>query len=302
MSGGIRGFFAKQYFEVTVELPESGTHGVHSMSLPTRVGLAALLEDADSAERQLLDAPQVEQPSTARPDFAALLAQMTFDTAQPSENPVVLAPAAGLLPITAAAFTPPSAPAAIESAPAAGQPPRPLQSPGDLVLCIGLRADADLLARDWAEATGAEIIRCAPRSPGTAAPVSSNAVLSELVLSDRRDAAAARARGVENGAACIAVLGLTALGAEADAAARDSRERQLGVASGILPDQLWLVVDVSRKPEDTAAWVAACRDALDVHGVVAIGGAETSTPHSVAMLGLPVLWAPDSGTRKDRLS
>ncbi|MET1019623.1 MAG: hypothetical protein ABWX62_06540 [Microterricola sp.] len=285
VSGGIRGFFAKQHFEVTVELPESGNHGVHSMSLPTRVGLAALLEDAENAERQLLDAPLVEQPSTARPDFAALLAQMTFDTAQPIEQPVQRVPVAGLLPITGAAFTPQAPPAAIEAAPAAGPPPLPLQSPGDLVLCIGLRADAETLARDWAETTGAEFIRCAPRG----------AVTNDAVLSDRRDAAAARARGVERGAACIAVLGLTALGAEDD-------DRQLGVAAGILPDQLWLVVDVSRKPEDTAAWVAACRDALDVHGVVAIGGADTSTPYSVAALGLPVLWAHNSNTRKDRLS
>lgn len=285
MSGGIRGFFAKHHFEVTVELPESGSHGVHSMSLPTRVGLAALLEDAENAERQLLDAPLVEQPSTARPDFAALLAQMTFDTAQPIDNSVQRVPVAGLLPITGAAFTPLTAPAAIGAVPAAGPPPLPLRSPGDLVLCIGLRADAEMLARDWAETTGAELIRCAPPTAGAVEPV----------LSDRRDAAAARARGVERGAACIAVLGLTALGAEDD-------DRLLGVAAGILPDQLWLVVDVSRKPEDTAAWVTACRDALDVHGVVAIGGAETSTPHSVAALGLPVLWAHNSNTRKDSLS
>ncbi|WP_130505861.1 hypothetical protein [Microterricola gilva] len=267
------------------------------MSLPTRVGLAALLEDAENAERQLLDAPLVEQPSTARPDFAALLAQMTFDTAQPIEHPVPRVPVAGLLPITGAAFTPPTAQAAIEAAPAAGPPPLPLQSPGDLVLCIGLRADAEMLARDWAETTGAELIRCAPRGSAAA-----DAVPDGAVLSDRRDAAAARARGVERGAACIAVLGLTALGAEVDAAGADGRDRQLGVAAGILPDQLWLVVDVGRKPEDTAAWVAACRDALDVHGVVAIGGEETSTPHSVAALGLPVLWAHNSNTRKDSLS
>lgn len=302
MSGGIRGFFAKQHFEVTVELPESGTHGVHSMSLPTRVGLAALLEDAESAERQLLDAPLVEQPSTARPDFAALLAQMTFDTAEPIASTVPRAPVAGLLSITGSAFTPTS-PAAIEAAPAVASPPVPLRSPGDLVLCIGLRADAELLARDWAESSGAELIRCAPRGAVGAMgfdPVLSDPVLSDPVLSDRRDAAAARARGVERGAACIAVLGLTALGA--NAAATDGRDRQLGVAAGILPDQLWLVVDVTRKPEDTAAWVAACCAALDVHGVVAIGGAETSTPHSVVALGLPVLWAHNSNTRKDRLS
>jgi hypothetical protein len=122
------------------------------------------------------------------------------------------------------------------------------------------------------------------------------------VLSDRRDAAAARARGVERGAACIAVLGLAALGTGADTAGAEARERRLGVAAGILPDQIWLVVDVSRKPEDTAAWVTACREVLDVHGVVATGGALTSTPHSITALGLPVLWAHDDDPRKDRLS
>lgn len=305
VSGGIRGFFAKQHFEVTVELPESGSPSVHSMDLPTRVGLAALLEEADSAEAELAEAPH-EQPSTATPDFAALLRQMTRDTA-PLAEPLGDAPGGapalpvvGLLPIAAApaAYTPPAsayappasayAPPALPasgSGPAGAEPPVPIASPGDLVLCIGARSDAALLAADWAEWTGAEIARCVP------APQSAEAAAGPIrLLSDRRDAAAARARGVQRGAACIAVVELDGARAGADQAAQQLRERQLGTAASLLADQLWLVVDVTRKDNDTAAWVAACREIVDVHGIVAIGGGETATPGSVAALGLPVLW------------
>ncbi|SDS90916.1 hypothetical protein SAMN04489834_2414 [Microterricola viridarii] len=295
VSGGIRGFFAKQHFEVVVELPESGSPSVHSMDLPTRVGLAALLEEADTVESALAEAAP-DQPTTASPDFAALLRQMTRDMAPPPGQQAAppQPPALGLLPIVSVVHAPsraqlpagaPAQLALAQAAPAA-EPPLPLERPGDLVLCIGARSDAALVASAWATQNGAEIAACAPSMAG--ADVSAHPGLPQL--GDRRDAAAARARGVQRGAACIAVLELAAARADADVDSRLLRERQLGTAAGLLADQLWLVVDVSRKDEDTAAWVAACREIVDVHGIVAIGGEETATPGSVAALGLPVLW------------
>ncbi|AMB58736.1 hypothetical protein AWU67_07540 [Microterricola viridarii] len=306
VSGGIRGFFAKQHFEVTVELPETGTPGVHSLDLPTRVGLAALLEDADTAESALA-APlaPVEQPTTATPDFAALLRQMTRDIVPPNPQlaDVPQLPTAGLLPIAAAAAAyapaPPAQLGAVAPAPivapvrsvatagsaAPTAPPELLASPGDLVLCIGARSDAARVAADWAAENGAEVALCAP---ATADDAAGHGELRRVT--DRRDAAAARARGVQRAAACIAVVELDGARAGADVAASSRRERQLGTAAALLADQLWLVVDVSRKDEDTAAWVAACREVVEVHGIVAVGGAETATPGSVSALGLPVLW------------
>lgn len=296
-SGGIKGFFAKQHYEVTVELPETASYGVHSMDLPTRVGLAALLDDADAAETSLADVgePDPTQPSTATPDFAALLRQMTLDTATPAEvvrgSELTLFP--GLLPVAGSAFLAPGGPissggvVAGALASASAVPPEPLTSPGDLVLCIGLRSDVISVATDWADAAGATLVRCVPSKRAALGAAPAN---SAPTMSDRRDAAAVRARGVERGGVCIAIVELTGAQAAADSQALVERERQLGTAASVLADQLWLVVDASRKIEDTAAWVAACREAVDVHGIVAIGRSETSSPDSVRALGIPVLW------------
>ncbi len=299
-SGGIKGFFAKQHFEVTVELPETADHGVHSMDLPTRVGLAALLDDADSAESTLADVsgPEPTRPSTATPDFAALLRQMTLDTAtpaQPARTPE-LHVFPGLLPVVGAAFNaamreplPPRARAAAPS-----RAPELLTSSGDLVLCIGVRSDVARLGREWADASGSTLTQCVPAqlAPAARAEHPEHAGASLATVSDRRDAAALRAAGVERGTACLAVVELSGAQADADASTRIARERQLGTAASILADQVWLVVDVSRKADDTAAWVAACREMLEVHGIVAVGRSETSTPDSVHALCLPVLWHP----------
>ena len=58
---------------------------------------------------------------------------------------------------------------------------------------------------------------------------------------------------------------------------------------GLSPDQVWVVVDVGRKPADTAAMVAAVAARTSIAGIVSIGAAETATPESVHLLGLPVL-------------
>lgn len=304
VSGGIRGFFAKQHFEVTVELPEATSHGLHSMDLPTRVGLAALLDEADSAESSLAGEPVAVRPTTASPNFAALLEQMTIDTlgssspAQASTAPVP-APSTALvaraatfeLAAQASGVSLPREVPAQASAISAISPRAPeiLSSAGDLVLCIGARGDAAYVARGWAEAGTAELALCAPRGVAAtgALPI---AVFPAPLIADRRDALGARARGVERGVACIALVDLAGAQAEPAPVAAALREQQLGTAAAVLADQVWVVVDVARKSDDTAAWVAACQQQLEVHGIIAIGESETATPHLVHALGLPVRW------------
>ncbi len=122
---------------------------------------------------------------------------------------------------------------------------------GDLVLLVGRPNDVDAAA-------GLFAVRHALR-PTEAA--------------DRRTGILARAEGVRDGHAVLAVA------AWDDAATID----------GLAADQVWLVVDAGRKPEDAAAMLAAVAQRAPVGGVVSIGERETATPESVHLLGLPVV-------------
>ena len=49
--GGIAGIFGRRVVDVTVELPDrAAPEGAHEFSMRSRVGLAALLDDADAAD------------------------------------------------------------------------------------------------------------------------------------------------------------------------------------------------------------------------------------------------------------
>ncbi|MCU1473635.1 hypothetical protein, partial [Amnibacterium sp.] len=49
--GGLGGLFGRKVVDVTVDLPDAAhIDGSHQFDMPTRVGLAALLEDADSQD------------------------------------------------------------------------------------------------------------------------------------------------------------------------------------------------------------------------------------------------------------
>lgn len=90
---------------------------------------------------------------------------------------------------------------------------------------------------------------------------------------DRRAAILARADGVRDRHAVLAV------------AAWDDR----ATGDALQADQVWVVVDVGRKPADSAAMVSSVASRLPVVGIVAIGAGETATPESVDLLGLPVV-------------
>jgi hypothetical protein len=55
-------------------------------------------------------------------------------------------------------------------------------------------------------------------------------------------------------------------------------------------DQFWVAVDAGRKPEDTVRWVRAVANVVPLTAVMSWAPDETSTPHSVSQLGLPVGW------------
>ncbi len=153
-----------------------------------------------------------------------------------------------------------------------------LKAPGDLVVIAGIGDDAMTVARSLAgERGGAEIVA------GGAHPVA----LGMNRVTDRRTAFSARARGVENQRATIVAYSIEPGDARLAAHA--------AALASIRPDQLWLAVDASRKPEDTAAWVNSVCTVVSVQALAVLRTAWTSTPESVRTLGLPEGWSDSVG-------
>lgn len=245
--GGIRGFFARQHYEVTVEMPARG--GVHARSgvdLPTRLGIAALLDDADEAEARAQGPAAAERLSTGSDRFAALMDELTFVTGGP--------------------------PAAAARADA---PPAALAGAGDLVLVAGPDDHALAAARSLVLAAGSGEVRLGGALRGDGIER----------VDDRRGALAARAGGVAQGHGIVVAYGLGGgVGPGGDLAG------PIASIGGMEPDQTWLVVDASRKAEDTARWVQAMASSVPVDAVLAVGRELTASPSTVDDLGFPVRW------------
>jgi hypothetical protein len=286
---GIAGLFTKRYVEATVELPERGRRAARTPQdapgrrasdtpvsqrafSPTpaqRVGLAALLADAEDAE----DAFALEEPaavpapavSTRSGAFADLMDDLAFNgvIAEPEAAPApgTVAPAGAAAPVElAASVVAPAAPSRIA--------PALLDGPGDLVVIVGERPDT--VAAVQAMAEGSTLTRPAIRVAGSCADG------RFVAVSDRRAALEARAAGVELDRATFVAVGWTPAAAE--------------IVAALAPDQLWLAVDAGRKHADTERFVALASASLDVDGLVASGLSSTSTPDTVRTLGLPVGW------------
>jgi hypothetical protein len=266
-TGGIGGLFRKAHVEATVEVPAPDEVPTARVAIADgagkRVGIAALLADAEAAEARIAGG---DGTATTRADaFASVLDGFVADGLTESA-PRPTAPAVGasartdavtrlqdtLLPGGADHPVDVSAGrrAAAPQAPVAPVPPV-RSADGDLVLLVGRPNDVDAAAGIFAT-------RHALRATDAA---------------DRRSGILARAEGVRDGRALLAVA------AWDDAA----------TVEGLAPDQVWVVVDVGRKPSDSAAMLSAVAARVAVAGVVAIGAGETATPESVHLLGVPVV-------------
>lgn len=269
--GGVGGFFAKRHIEVTVEITEPSAHGSRVViDPPARVGIAALLQDAEEREDALrFGAPgagapgagipgaapssaggTASVPSTRTETFAEIMDDLTFNAPPTSPPPIV-------------AF--PGEPPAAEVTTTLIAVPAPLASPGDLVLVIGLAADALAVATAMAASVGATTIHSSGAATGGSGRVD-----------DRRSAVAARATGVELGESVFVACGW---GADA-----------LDGVTAMQADQVWVAVDAGRKPDDTARWVARVASAVHIDAVATVGSVDTSTPETVEELGLPIGW------------
>lgn len=239
-TGGISGFFAQRHYKVTIEVPGDTAQDAHAFDLPARAGIAALLDDADSADVSIRQQSAAPRLSTASVDFAAIMADLTTNTLA---EPEVLMP----------------------------RGPKPLSGAGDLVLIIGLGRDALRVARQMSTTV-----------PGSALRIAGDLVVEGIArVSDRRSALAARAAGVESGHSIIVAFGLST--AKLDFVKSDALSR-------VHPDQVWVVVDASRKEEDTAHWVRGVQETVRVDGIAVRGREFTATPETVNDFDLPVGW------------
>lgn len=245
--GGIRGFLAKRYFEVTVELPDE-TATPHNLAASAHIGIAALLADADDAE-DLFAVKQSEGRSAGSNEFDRIINELTATLGEETPEPTFV-----------------------------DVPPQLLSAPGDLVLVISNSQDALRVAHAMSRHLGAAEVRgggCI-RTRG------------DDELTDRRTALLARADGVGKGRVIICAFG-TEPGVD---------YRETLIASN--PDQVWVVVDASRKPEDTKHFVDGIADIVPVHAVAAVNVAYTASPDSVNRLGIPIGWidwAPSTSAR-----
>jgi hypothetical protein len=273
--GGIKGFFARRYFEATVEIPEP-RRGAHVLDEPRRAGIAALLAEAERQDQQVTGPAPELTVSTNTGGFASLMDNLTFNT---------MGPAAGADSTVAAE---PAAAASVNarlsdsSSSEALLVPAPLQGPGDLVLVVGLGQDPLDVARSMAAQAASNAVK----------PAGALAADLRRPVADRHAALSARARGVEGGHSVFVAFGL-------GRAAPD--EEALGVLTSLGADQVWVAVDAGRKPKDTASWVLAVQAAVAVAGIAVVGAAGTSTPETVNNLGVPVGWVDGKAAEAPRL-
>lgn len=270
--GGIRGFFSRQYFEVTVELePDVPTEDTRrsrraKLDVEARLGIAALLAEADEAEARIQGTPAEASVSTGSDHFAALMDDLTFNTVKP----------------TADAVPPPAVTRAVVP-PRSAATPVPLGGVGDLVVIVGLHEDATAVAASMAAVN---------RSGNQDAVEHAGTLAGRAPDWDRRRALAARAQAVERGGAVFVAFGLEGERNPAALAVQAATLRTLGA------DQLWVAVDAGRKAQDTANWVRGLTALIHVDGVGVVGSAATASPETVDQLSVPVGWVDGLPVRR----
>ncbi len=290
-SPGIGGMFRRSHVEAVVEVPDPLDPPTARVAIAdgpvVRVGIAALLADAEAAEARIaagdgtattradafasvLDGFAADGITTGapRPDRAVADAgrvdgggsRLQDGTELPGGAVPVAAPVTDVPVVTALppVLPVPPVPTALpaggpDGAPGAGRAPAAGRARR------GRRPRPAGGTADGRRRGGRRLRRTYGLRPTDAA--------------DRRSGILARADGVRNGHALLGVA------AWDDAATTE----------GLAADQVWVVVDVGRKPEDTRSMVAAVAARTTVAGVVAIGAGETATPESVHLMGVPVL-------------
>lgn len=144
-----------------------------------------------------------------------------------------------------------------------------LTGPGDVILVAGLGADALTAVRTMAAAVGSSTMVTAGsfRAHGTDHIVSRQGLLT---------------------AQASAVIAhepvLVAFGLGTDGSLRTNALTELKA------DQVWAVVDATRKHDDTETWVKKVSWSAPIQFLAVINSQDTKTPETVNELGIPIGW------------
>lgn len=249
-------------------LSPKGRTDVHDV---TGSDIIPLLEDADRGDAH-------ESAPTKAQQFDEQMVKLVG-----ADNDTTGEPAAVVtVPVTPAADTEPAPVAVRPLAPVTQlkrRAPELARKPGDIVFIYGLRDDARTVAEALQVAYGSiEVVLAGTYRKGVGRHIE-----------DRRESYAARADGVRTSRSFIVAVGLGVNPAV--------QQHHLASLAEYKPDQVWLAVDVTRKPEDTSAWahtVAIASDGIDA--IAAVGVAETITPETTDYIGIPVGWADATQT------
>lgn len=318
-SGGFGGFFARERYELTIDVPDVAPAPRRRFVRPTAASLDDLLEAADRAERT--GAPLAVVPAGAAPAVAPLPATDAPDSAATSTQVSTASArfAAVLDQVRALAEVPPPADVEVPAAPPTGPTSALLPLPdahrspeADEPLRAALTAagvPAALLAQT--PLTLAGVLAQLPTAPPP--PRSSGQVLvlvgPALDAEETADLLAHRwglppnavvrcGPGAMSSAAATSRWRATApredhpwivvVGVRDE---RLDREQAASLVAAARPDQVWAVVDARTKPEDTAHALGQlgrqrAADALAVRGLF-----DTRAPGTVLGLGLPIALA-----------
>ncbi len=229
--------------------------------------IITLLEDADRGDSHEPAPSKVErfdqtmETLVGKPDQEpAAVISIPAPTTEPEPTPVAVRPLAPVTQLKRRA-------------------PELARKPGDIVFVYGLRDDARTVAEALQVAYGSiDVVLAGTYRKGIGRHIE-----------DRRESYQARADGVRTGRSFIVAVGLGVNPAV--------QQNHLASLTEFSPDQVWLAIDVTRKPEDTSAWahtVATAADGIDA--LAAVGVAETVTPDTTDYIGIPVGWADASTT------
>ncbi|WP_349903494.1 hypothetical protein [Parafrigoribacterium humi] len=279
-TGGIGGFFGHRHYEMTVEVqdePETPLHygQVHEPReepAPSSAAASATIPRSTTPPAGTARATPMHPMKTG---LDALLddadGEDTVSYQQPNDGFPVSTSSREFANILDELES-------VTAVPTPNEPPKPLPVPGllssqgDMVIVIGLGQDALPVAKKMAQAVGR-------------AEITTSGTLDATGLArvaDRRDALLARARGVERRETLFVAVGITSGGAHASS--------QATAIAQLRGDQIWAVVDASRKQEDTARWIRKVSSVVQLDAVVGIQHDATMTPETVNTLGLPVTW------------
>lgn len=290
-TGGVAGFFAREHFELTVEVPEDPAPRPRARRVDGADRLEELLDAADAADEGL---PEV---STGGPAFADVLEQVRALVGESREQRPVAAPvvlrtgptderrpelaarlAAVGVPARLLAGGPRTISQAVSAVPLAAEPDR---RPGAVLVVVGAVGDVDAVAALLAERLHLAAAVVVPAGTATARPD----VPRPRGASNRaRPTGPDEAGRWREAAAGAPHPWIVSLAVAPDA---DERSAAAEILRALRPDQSWAVVDARTKSIDTRAWMTA----LGAFDAVAVRSAfDTTEPGTVLDLGVPVAW------------